>query len=101
MVNSSFGRAPQWGQGTRLAIGSSDLVKVGLGAEAPFVERITSLEAVETHFGRGRMRVPACQEMREAVAGGGRRLEAAVTPAGIEIEIIDMGAVDDRRAVHR
>ena len=36
----------------------------------------------------------------EAPARGRRRLEAAVAPAGIEIEAVDRRLVDDRRAVH-
>src|ERR1700675_2119856 len=39
--------------------------------------------------------------MGKRQAGCGRRLEAAVAPAAIEIEPVDRRAVDDGRAVHR
>ena len=39
--------------------------------------------------------------MCEAPSRARRRLEAAVAPAGVEVETLDSGAVDDRRAIHR
>ena len=58
-------------------------------------------EAVEPIGGGDRMRLVLGDEMGKAQAGGRRRLEAAIAPAGIEIEPVDRRPVDDRRAVHR
>ena len=47
------------------------------------------------------MRVVSGQKMRETPSRGGRRLEAAVTPARIEIETLDGRVVDNGRSIRR
>ncbi len=67
-------------------------MQVGLGADALFVDLVAA-----PRNGRGAgsravsMRLVAGDQMGVAVAGGGRGLEAAIAPAGIQVEIVDMG----------
>jgi hypothetical protein len=47
------------------------------------------------------VRLVTREQMRKAPARRGRRLEAAVAPAAIEIKTVVRRAIDDGRAVHR
>src|SRR4051812_41674721 len=76
-------------------------MQIRLCPGALLVDEPAGGEAVEPEGRRGLVRLVAGDEVREAVAGGRRRLEAAVAPAGIEIEPSDGRAVDDGRTVHR
>src|SRR3984885_3512807 len=76
-------------------------VKIGLGALALFIDQMSGCEPVEAKGGSGLMRLVGCQQMGKCPAGRRRCLEAAVAPAGIEIEAIDWSAIDNRRSVHR
>src|SRR5262245_45168890 len=70
-------------------------VLVGLRAHALLVDHAACRQAIEPVGGRIWMRLVLGYEVREADAGGRRRLEAAIAPAGIEIEPIDRRLVDD------
>src|SRR5680860_947797 len=75
-------------------------VQVRLGAHALLVDDAALREAIETVGGRIWGGLAGGDEMGEAPAGGGRCLEAAIAPAGIEIEAFDRRRIDDGRAVH-
>src|ERR1035438_1491298 len=76
-------------------------VKIGLGALALFVDQMPGCEPVEAKGGSGFVRLVGGQQMGKCPAGCRRCLEAAVAPAGIQIEAIEWSAIDDRRSVHR
>ena len=76
-------------------------MQVGLIAHPFFVDHQTLLETVKAIGLGGWVRRVMGQQMRKAEARGRRRLEPAIAPAAVEIEPVDMGAVDDRRSVHR
>src|ERR1700722_346625 len=61
-------------------------MQVGLRAGAALVEHGACGIAIKAQFSRGRMRLVARDQMREAPARSRRRLEAAVAPAGVEID---------------
>src|SRR5258708_35856330 len=76
-------------------------MEIGLGALPFFVYRVARRETVEPIGCRDFVR-PICRDkMGKGQARGGRRLEAAVAPAAVEVEPVDRRVVDDRRAVHR
>src|SRR5262245_63264940 len=79
---------------------ASASVQVRLRAHALLVDDAALSEAVETIGGGERMRLAGGDEMGETPARCRRRLEAAIAPAGVEIEPVDRRLVDDRRAVH-
>src|SRR5262245_22656981 len=79
----------------------SSSVEVRLGALALFVDGRAAMEAVEPEPRRIYVRLVASNQMGKDEAGRGRGLEAAITPACVEIEPLDRCAVDDWRAVHR
>ncbi len=76
-------------------------MQIGLGALAFFVNQVAGPETVEAIGCGERMRLVARQQVSETPARGRRCLEAAVAPAGVEIEALDRRPVDDRGAVHR
>jgi hypothetical protein len=60
-----------------------------LRAHTLFVDDAAFRETSEPVSGGVRVRLAGGDEMGEAPAGGGRGLEAAIAPAGIEIETFD------------
>ena len=72
------------------------LMQVRLCAGAAFVDEISPTETVQPQQRCNRVRLVAGNQMRIAVAGCRCRLEAAVTPAGVDVEIIQRGFIDDR-----
>jgi sarcosine oxidase subunit beta len=65
-------------------------------AAAGLVDGGAAREAVKRERRAERIGPVAGDQVREAPAGGRRRLEPAIAPAGIEIEPIDRRLVDDR-----
>src|ERR1700734_3885985 len=63
-------------------------VQVRLRTREALVDDIHAGEAVDRKRGGGRMRLVARKQMSEAKTGTGRCFEAAVAPAGIEIEAV-------------
>src|SRR5690554_6280440 len=82
-------------------MGTSSSVEVRHGAFATFVKDVTGGEAVQAVGGIELVRLAGGDGVGETPTRGGRRLEAAVAPSGVEIEPLNRRAVDDRRAVHR
>ena len=72
-------------------------MQVMLGPSPFFIHQAYArLETVQPVFrGRGVMLVGG-EKMRERIARARNCLEAAIAPATIEIEPLDMGLVDDR-----
>jgi hypothetical protein len=62
-------------------------MQVGLGADTRLVDRETALETIEPERARHMVAFALGDQMREAEAGGRRRLEAAIAPAAVEIEV--------------
>jgi hypothetical protein len=67
-------------------------MQIGRRALAFFVDHVAAAEAVEAEIGIEGMRFVPGDRPGKAPAGGRRRLEAAIAPAAIEIEIVDVGA---------
>src|ERR671927_824270 len=96
-MNSASSRAPQWGQG----ISSMASVISRRRPGATLVDGMSSGEPLQREAFVQRMRTILSNGVGENPAGTGCRLEAAIAPAGIEIEIIDGRLADDRATVHR
>src|SRR5208337_4422108 len=82
-VNSSSGLVPQWGHS--ISIGRPS-VEVGRRALSLFIDHVAATKAVEAKRRAEPVGFVAGDQMGKAPTGSGRRLEAAVAPAGIEIE---------------
>ena len=76
-------------------------MQVWLGADALFINHRAAPEPVEAIFGGIFMRRALGEQMRIAITRGRRGLEAAVTPARVDEQTVNIGAVDEGRAVHR
>ena len=93
---------PQCGQWIRLAMFAPASMQIGLGADALFVDEIAPRAKRSSRKARAvSCGSPRRDQVREAEAGGRRRLEAAIAPAGVEVEVVGPRPVDDRRAIHR
>src|SRR5258706_8397965 len=100
MENSSLSRSPQYGQVILINVPLSSM-QIGLSALAIFVDHMAGEEAIQAQGSGGPVTGVTSDQMREGEARRGRRLEAAITPAAIEIKAIHRRLVDNRRAVHR
>src|SRR5262245_12677967 len=78
---------------------SGPLLQPGERTGAGLVERAAGAEAVEAVGSGKRVRLAGCERVRKAPARGGRRLEATVTPAAIQVEAVDRRRADDRAGV--
>src|SRR5450432_1382674 len=72
-------------------------MQVRLGALALFVDEVPGAKPVETQVRSRRVWRVTRDQMGEGKSGSGRGLEAAIAPAGVEIEALRRRAVDDRR----
>src|SRR5579864_3172480 len=77
-----------------------DLMKIWLRALAVFVEKRAGGEAIDAVGRRNGVWLVVRDEMGEAEACTGHGLEAAITPAAVEVETVHIGPIHDRRAVH-
>src|SRR5262249_6345836 len=75
-------------------------VQVGLRTHALLVDHPACAETVEPVSSGVWVRLILGDEMGKTPARSRRRLEAAIAPAGVEIEAVDRGFVDNGRAVH-
>ncbi len=71
-------------------------MQVWLGADALFIYDVATSKTIEPHLRRIWMRGVFRKQVRIAKPTGGRRLKAALAPAAVEIEAIDMSFVDER-----
>src|SRR6516162_1090039 len=76
-------------------------VQVRLRTVTALVDEMAGCETVEAIGGGEGMRLVISDEVGEAPAGRRRRLEAAITPAAVQVEPVDRCPVDDGGAVHR
>src|SRR6185437_1065823 len=80
---------------------SVSLMGAGIRAGALLVDRVTAGEALEGEGLVEFVRLIVGDGMGEDPARGRRRLEAAIAPAAVYVEILQRRLADDRAAIHR
>src|SRR5438128_7181214 len=100
-LESSVTQIGEFTQVTVAAVGATDShrnlsMEVGLRAHPLLIDEMAGRETIQTIGGGKRMRFIPRDQMRKAPARCRSCLEAAVTPASIEIQPIDRRVVDDR-----
>lgn len=71
-------------------------MEIWLGTHALFIDHVTGSEAIEPIGPTSVMEIAGCEKMREAPAGCGCCLEAAVAPPCIDVEAIHWRSIDNR-----
>ena len=100
-LESSVTQIDEFAQVAVAAVGATNShrnlsMEVGLRAHPLLVDEMAGGETIQTIGGGNRMRLIPRDEMCKAPTRCGSGLEAAVTPAGVEIQPIDWRVVDDR-----
>src|SRR5713226_5710079 len=74
-------------------------MKIGLATMAGLVQKMAGREAVETERRRDGMRLVESNQMSQATAAGGNRLEASRAPAPAQVKPPYRSSIDDWGAI--